>query len=386
MKKILIIFGTRPEAIKLCPLVIELRKYSDIFKTITCVTAQHREMLDQVLRTFNVLPDYDLNIMQANQTLFDITSTILVETGKVIEKERPHIVLVQGDTTTTLSSSLAAYYHSVAIGHVEAGLRTGNKYSPFPEEINRKLTGGMADIHFVPTKTNKDRLLLEGISPDNIVITGNTVIDALLSVRTKIETENIEYGEIKGINFDKRIILVTGHRRENFGQEFIDICIGLRTIAERHEDVEIVYPVHFNPNVRDPVYSILSETKNIKLIEPLEYEPFIYLMNKCYLIISDSGGIQEEAPSLGKPVLVTRNTTERKEALNCGTAKLVGTDKDKLITEAETLLSDYSCYTKMAKLKNPFGDGHACKRIARALVAFFEEYSDPEFIPYACRF
>jgi UDP-N-acetylglucosamine 2-epimerase (non-hydrolysing) len=370
MKKILLGLGTRPEAIKLCPLIKELKKQAEKFETIVCVTAQHREMLDQVLNIFDVKPDYDLNLMKKNQTLSDITCDCLNEVGNVIKKEGPDIVLVQGDTTTTFATALGAYYNRVMIGHVEAGLRTGNKYSPFPEEINRKLTTAIADIHFAPTQKNKINLLSEGISEERIAVTGNTVIDALLWVREKIRAERREYQELSNINFQNRIILVTGHRRENFGREFINVCQALREIALIHSDCEIVYPVHMNPNVRKPVYSILSGIKNIKLIEPLGYEPFVYLMDRAYFIISDSGGVQEEAPSLGKPVLVTRNTTERPEAVEAGTVKLVGTDKDKIMEESGKLFNDKKYYDRMARIENPYGDGHACEKIISGLGLF----------------
>ncbi len=366
----MLVFGTRPEAIKLCPLVKELEKYTDKFKTIVCVTAQHRQMLDQVLKIFDIIPDYDLNLMKNDQSLFDVTSECLIKTGEIIEKEKPDIVLVQGDTTTTFAAALAAYYNKVKIGHVEAGLRTGNKYSPFPEEMNRKLTTGIADIHFAPTQKSEGNLLSEGVSEENIIVTGNTVIDALLWVRRKIQDEKKEYKELDGIDFTKKIILVTGHRRENFGQEFTNICHALKEIATKHSDIEIAYPVHLNPNVRKPVYKLLSGIHNIKLIEPLNYEPFVYLMDKSYFIISDSGGIQEEAPSLGKPVLVTRNTTERPEAVNVGAVKLVGTVPDRIVIEAEKLLNDNDCYAKMSKVQNPYGDGRACKRIIDSLDRF----------------
>jgi UDP-N-acetylglucosamine 2-epimerase (non-hydrolysing) len=371
MKKILIVFGTRPEAIKLCPIVKELKNNADMFKTVVCVTAQHREMLDQVLHIFDVAPDYDLDLMKNDQTLFDITCSCLTEIGDVIKREKPNIVIVQGDTTTTFVTSLAAYYHQVMIGHVEAGLRTGNKYSPFPEEINRKITSVIADIHFAPTQKSKNNLLLEGIPEDRIVVTGNTVIDALLWVREKI-SERKEYHELSNIDFQKKIILVTGHRRENFGQDFINICQALREIAIRHSNTEIVYPVHLNPNVRKPVFDILSGINNVKLIEPLGYEPFVYLMDRSYFIISDSGGVQEEAPSLGKPVLVTRNTTERPEAVEAGTVKLVGTDKETIVSEAERLLGDHRYYSQMSGIQNPYGDGYACERIVSALAEYLK--------------
>jgi UDP-N-acetylglucosamine 2-epimerase (non-hydrolysing) len=370
VKKVLIIFGTRPEAIKLCPLILELRKHSGKFKTVVCVTAQHRKMLDQVLEIFRVIPDYDLNLMTDDQTLFDTTSRVLTGVGKLIHKEKPDMILVQGDTTTTFAASLAAYYSQIPVGHIEAGLRTGNKYSPFPEEINRRLTGHIADIHFAPTQRNRNNLLSEGIPERNIVITGNTVIDALLWVKNEIRSENKRYYELDTIDFKKRIILVTGHRRENFGEGFINLCDALRHVAENNENVEVVYPVHLNPNVKKPVYDMLSGVKNMKLIEPIDYSPFVYLMDKSYFIISDSGGIQEEAPSLGKPVLVTRDTTERPEAVEAGAVKLVGTNKSLIVNEAKKLLSDNDYYDRMAKVNNPYGDGHACERIIDALETF----------------
>ena len=370
MVNILMIFGTRPEAIKLCPVVLELQKLNDKFKVIVCVTAQHREMLDQVLNIFDVTPDYDLNIMKENQSLFDITANALSKTGKIIESEKPDIVLVQGDTTTTFAASLAAYYNKIPVGHIEAGLRTGNKYSPFPEEINRKLTGHIADIHFAPTDKSRANLLREGIENKNIIVTGNTVIDALLWVKEKIKIENRKYDELKNIDFSKKIILVTGHRRENFGAGFVNLCSALKEIAQAHKDVEIVYPVHLNPNVKTPVYNILSEIDNIRLIEPLDYAPFVNLMDRCHFIISDSGGIQEEAPSLGKPVLVTRDTTERPEAVDVGAVKLVGTDKMRIIRESQSLLDDSVYYNSMAKVNNPYGDGKASHRIIKKLFDF----------------
>lgn len=373
MKKVMLIFGTRPEAIKLCPLVKELKNQKEKFETIVCVTAQHREMLDQVLDVFDVKPDYDLNIMKNDQTLFDITCRCLTEIGAVINKEKPDIVLVQGDTTTTFVTSLAAYYNKVKIGHVEAGLRTGNKYSPFPEEINRRITSVIADLHFAPTQKSKNNLLSEGVREENIVVTGNTVIDALLWVRKKIQNERKEYKELDSIDFTQKIILVTGHRRENFGQDLINICEALKNIATKYNDIEIVYPVHLNPNVSKPVYNLLSGINNINLLKPLDYEPFVYLMVKSHFIISDSGGIQEEAPSLGKPVLVTRNTTERPEAVETGAVKLVGTDRNKIIRETEKLLNDPQYYHRMALLQNPYGDGHACERIINSLSKYLIE-------------
>ncbi len=368
MRKLMIIFGTRPEAIKLCPLVMALKDHSRAFKVVTCVTAQHREMLDPVLSLFGLTPDYDLNLMEPDQTLFHITTNVLLGIGKIMKVEKVDMVIVQGDTTTTFSASLAAFYNKVQIGHVEAGLRTGDKYAPYPEEINRRLTTVLADVHFAPTQRNQQNLLAEGVPEERIIITGNTVIDALLWVREKIERENKEFDVLQGIDFTKNIILVTGHRRENFGQGFIDLCQALREIAQNNKEVEIVYPVHLNPNVRRPVSSLLSGIENIKLLNPLDYEPFVYLMNKSYFIITDSGGIQEEAPSLGKPVLVTRNATERPEALETGSVKLVGTEKAQLVFESQRLISDKDFYKKMSIAQNPYGDGRACQRIVQWLL------------------
>lgn len=370
MKKVMTIFGTRPEAIKLCPLIKWIERNSTSFRPLVCVTGQHREMLDQVLKVFAIVPDYDLNLMTRDQTLFQAASRILVETGRIIGEAKPDIVLVQGDTTTTFAASMAAYYSQVKVGHVEAGLRTGNKYSPFPEELNRKLTSVVADVHFAPTLTSRGNLLKEGVPDSRIIVTGNTVIDALLWVKDKIQSDHREYKELDGIDFGKTIILVTGHRRENFGQDFVSICEGIKTIALSNANVQVVYPVHFNPNVRRCAYSVLSGIKNVKLIEPLDYEPFVYLMMNCHFIISDSGGVQEEAPSLGKPVLVTRNTTERPEAVEAGTVKLVGTEKDRLIAESQKLLSDVNHYRAISTIQNPYGDGHACERIVESLSHF----------------
>jgi UDP-N-acetylglucosamine 2-epimerase (non-hydrolysing) len=306
--------------------------------------------------------------MTEDQTLFDMTSRVLTGVGKLIHKEKPDMILVQGDTTTTFAASLAAYYNRIPVGHVEAGLRTRNKYSPFPEEINRVLTSHIADLHFAPTEKSKENLLLEGIREESIIVTGNTVIDALLWVRQKIRTEKGKYNELENIDFRKRIILITGHRRENFGQGFINLCAALNEIAQSNKDVELIYPVHLNPNVKSPVYGRLSDINNIKLIEPLDYEPFVYLMDKCHFIISDSGGIQEEAPSLGKPVLVTRDTTERPEAIKAGTAILVGTNIDKIIYETERLLNDMKYYNDVSQRSNPYGDGKASERTVRRLL------------------
>jgi UDP-N-acetylglucosamine 2-epimerase (non-hydrolysing) len=372
MKKVMLIFGTRPEAIKMCPLALKLQEYRKKLKTTVCVTAQHREMLDQFLSLFNVKQDYDLNLMKKNQTLYDITSEALIGTGKIIEKEKPDMVIVQGDTTTTFAASLAAYYNKVKIGHVEAGLRTSNKYYPFPEEMNRRLTSAIADIHFAPTESSKKNLLEEGVSEKDIVVTGNTVIDALLWVREKVKQNKNGYDDLKGIDFGKRIIVATGHRRESFGRGLVNICNALKMIAIRNREVEIVYPVHLNPNVRKSVYTILGKVKNIRLMAPLSYEPFVYLMDKAYFIISDSGGIQEEAPSLGKPVLITRNITERPEALEAGATKLVGTNPRTISEEAGHLLNDEESYNRMSKIRNPYGDGRASERIIESILRFLK--------------
>lgn len=369
MKKVLLVFGTRPEAIKMAPLVKAFEKDNSIISKV-CVTAQHREMLDQVLEMFDITPDYDLNIMKPGQDLFDVTSNVLLGMKKVLNYFNPDIVLVHGDTTTTSSTSLAAFYNKIKIGHVEAGLRTGDMYSPWPEEANRQITGVLANYHFAPTTTSQKNLIKENKNPKDIIVTGNTVIDALFLALDKIEnntklkntiieTINKQYR----INEDKKLILVTGHRRENFGQGFVNICEALKTLALENSDIDIVYPVHLNPNVQKPVHEILSNVSNVFLIEPLQYESFIYLMNKSYFIITDSGGVQEEAPSLGKPVLVMRDTTERPEALEAGTVKLVGTNAQKIIEEAQKLLNDKSEYEKMSKAHNPYGDGKACTRI-----------------------
>ena len=369
MKKILVIFGTRPEAIKLCPLVLEFKKHPKECNVVVCVTAQHRQMLDQVLKVFDVVPDYDLNVMKDNQTLTELTTNCLGQLGQIIKKESPDMVVVQGDTTTTYTGALAAYYEQVQVGHVEAGLRTGNKYSPFPEEMNRKMTTAIADYHFAPTDISDKNLQLENVDNKTIFITGNTVIDALLWVKNKIDTENKNFNEFDDVDFSKKIILVTGHRRENFGDGFSNVCHALKSIALKHEDVEIVFPVHLNPNVRKPVNEILSEVNNIKLIEPLDYEPFIYIMDKSYLIMTDSGGIQEEAPSLAKPTIVTRENTERQEAVTAGVVKLVGTDSEKIISEIDLLLTDQDAYKSMANKDNPYGDGNASAKIVSAILS-----------------
>ncbi len=374
MKKVMLVFGTRPEAIKMAPLVKAFQASKD-FETVVCVTAQHREMLDQVLNLFEITPEYDLDIMKPGQDLYDVTANILLGLKPIFEEAKPDIVLVHGDTATTLATSLAAYYQKIAVGHVEAGLRTHNVYSPWPEEGNRQVTGRLATYHFAPTDESSANLLKENVDVANVIVTGNTVIDALLTVVSKIESDKsldqsleafiVEKGY--SVNKSKRLILVTGHRRENFGQGFLNICEGLKALALEYPDVDIVYPVHLNPNVQKPVNEILSDVDNIYLIPPLDYEPFVYLMHKSHFILTDSGGIQEEAPSLGKPVLVMRDTTERPEALVAGTVKLVGTDKDKIIAECKILLDDEKAYKVMSKSHNPYGDGKACERIVSYL-------------------
>jgi len=370
-KKVLLVFGTRPEAIKMAPLVKAFENEPTIESKV-CVTAQHREMLDQVLEMFDIKPDYDLNIMKPGQDLFDVTSNVLLGLKDVLNDFNPDVVLVHGDTTTTSASSLAAFYNKIKVGHVEAGLRTGDLYSPWPEEANRQITGVLANYHFAPTTTSENNLLKENKDPKNIIVTGNTVIDALFLALDKIEkNDELKTKIVESINSqyelkeDKKLILVTGHRRENFGDGFINICEALKTIALNNPDIDIVYPVHLNPNVQKPVKEILSDTKNVFLIEPLQYEQFIFMMNKSYFIITDSGGVQEEAPSLGKPVLVMRDTTERPEAVEAETVKLVGTNKDMIIKEAQNLLDNETEYHNMSKAHNPYGDGKACDRIIK---------------------
>ncbi|WP_419769417.1 MAG: non-hydrolyzing UDP-N-acetylglucosamine 2-epimerase [Candidatus Marinarcus sp.] len=376
MKKILIVFGTRPEAIKMAPLVKAFKKNSANFETKVCVTAQHREMLDQVLEIFEIKPDYDLNIMKAGQDLYDVTTSVLLGLKDVLNNFKPDIVFVHGDTTTTSASSLAAFYNKIKVGHVEAGLRTGDIYSPWPEEANRQITSVLANYHFAPTTTSRDNLLKENKSPQNILVTGNTVIDALYLALDKIENnQELKHKIIQSINSEykindeKRMVLVTGHRRENFGEGFINICNALKTLAVNNPDIDIVYPVHLNPNVQKPVHDILSNINNVFLIKPLQYENFIYMMNRAYFIITDSGGVQEEAPSLGKPVLLMRDTTERPEAVTSGTVKLVGTNLEIIIAEAQKLLDDKMEYEKMSRAHNPYGDGKASERI----VAFIKD-------------
>jgi len=367
MIKNLIIFGTRPEAIKMAPLVKEFLKYPEIFDTKICVTAQHREMLDQVLEFFEIKPDFDLNIMKPNQNLYTLTSSILLELQPILESFNPEYIYVHGDTTTTMASSLAAFYAGAKVCHVEAGLRTFDMLSPFPEEMNRTVTGVITNIHFCPTETSKNNLILENKPNDSIIVTGNTVIDALMFSVDKVKLINYHDPEIEKLkailDSEKKLILVTGHRRENHGDGFVRICEALKEIALNNPKAQIIYPVHLNPNVQGPVYKLLSEINNIQLITPLSYPAFVWLMEKSYLIITDSGGIQEEAPSLGKPVLVMRDTTERPEAVDSGTVILVGTNKDKIVKETNKLLSNTVTYRKMSKLHNPYGDGTASQKI-----------------------
>jgi UDP-N-acetylglucosamine 2-epimerase (non-hydrolysing) len=367
--RVLAVFGTRPEAIKMAPVVKALAN-SDKIAVKVCVTAQHRQMLDQVLTLFGIVPDFDLDLMKPGQDLTDITSNVLLGMRRVLNEWRPDYVLVHGDTTTTLATSLAAYYEKIPVGHVEAGLRTGNIYSPWPEEMNRRITGAIAQVHFAPTETAKANLLREGVSEQAIYVTGNTVIDALLEVvyrlRSDVDLKAKIEGDFQFIDSGKRLILVTGHRRENFGSGFENICTAIRGISERC-DVEIVYPVHLNPNVQEPVKRLLGNSRNIHLIKPLDYLPFVYLMDRSHILLTDSGGVQEEAPSLGKPVLVMRNTTERPEAVTAGTVRLVGTDQETIVTETHRLLDDPAEYERMSHAHNPYGDGQAANRIVNIL-------------------
>ncbi len=370
-KKTLFIFGTRPEAIKLAPLIIELRRFPALFDVRVCVTAQHRQMLDQVLRFFEIVPDHDLDIMKPGQNLFDVTLASLQGLNHIIQSTQPDWVLVQGDTTTVFTATVASFYHHVKVAHIEAGLRSFNKLAPFPEEMNRVMTSHIADLHFCPTENARANLLKEGIADENIEVVGNTVIDALLHGVLKVKNLTADsFGDaFKGIDprdFSKRIILVTGHRRENFGKPFEDICRALKELAAR-KNIAIIYPVHLNPNVRQPVFDILNGVDNVHLIEPLEYPAFIWLMEKSYLILTDSGGVQEEAPSLGKPVLVMREVTERTEGIDAGTAKLVGTDQGKIVSEVVKLLDDPLHYTAMTSSKNPYGDGRSSQKIREVL-------------------
>lgn len=370
MKRILIIFGTRPEAIKMAPLVNEF-KNNGRFQIKVCVTAQHREMLDQVLDFFSIEPDFDLDLMKPNQNLYSLTADIITGLKELLDVYRPDYVFVHGDTTTTMAASIASFYSGAKVGHIEAGLRTFDKKAPFPEEINRQVTSRIADYHFAPTVQSKNNLLAENIKEENIIVTGNTVIDALLYSSDKVkDIENTEIQHLKNIvDSTKRVILVTSHRRENHGQGFLDISAALREIAHENPDVQIIYPVHLNPNVQKPVYDILSGIGNIKLINPLSYPAFVWLMNQSYLIITDSGGVQEEAPSLGKPVLVMRDNTERPEAVDAGTVILVGANKGKIVEETRVLLHDRIRYQQMSTLHNPYGDGNACRRIVEFIVS-----------------
>jgi UDP-N-acetylglucosamine 2-epimerase (non-hydrolysing) len=369
--KTLCVFGTRPEAIKMAPLVLALET-DPRFEAWLCVTAQHREMLDQVLAIFGLTPDFDLDVMTPGQDLTDVTVVILEGMKDVFARFRPDVVLVHGDTATTFAASLASYYHRIPVAHVEAGLRTGNLYSPWPEEANRKLTGVLARQHFAPTETARDNLLAEGVAPGAIHVTGNTVIDALLMVVARIEADAALRSSLEArftfLSPERRLLLVTGHRRESFGEGFERICQALAEVARRHPDIEVVYPVHLNPNVQEPVRRLLSGIGNIRLIEPLDYLPFVYLMSRADLILTDSGGVQEEAPSLGKPVLVMRDTTERPEAVAAGTVRLVGTDSDMIVETIDRLLNNTSEYERMSHAHNPYGDGRACPRILDALA------------------
>ena len=392
MKKIMLVFGTRPEAIKMAPLVKEFEKYADDFQTIVCVTGQHRQMLDQVLHLFEITPDYDLNIMKQGQDLYDVTSRVLLGMRDVLREAQPDVVLVHGDTTTSTAAALAAFYQQIPVGHVEAGLRTHNIYSPWPEEMNRQITGRIATYNFAPTPLSRQNLLEEKVSENSITVTGNTVIDALYWVVDKIKRDEALSAELKttlatagydverldnsqftihNSELSRRLVLITGHRRENFGDGFIRMCTAIRDLTQKYPDVDFVYPMHLNPNVRKPIHEVfgddLSDLGNMFFIEPLEYLSFVYLMEKSTIVLTDSGGIQEEAPGLGKPVLVMRDTTERPEALEAGTVKLVGTDYDKIVAEVSRLLDDEAYYDTMSKAVNPYGDGLACGRIVNAL-------------------
>ncbi len=381
----MLVFGTRPEAIKMAPLVKEFQKHPETFQTIVCVTGQHREMLDQVLHLFDIKPDYDLNIMKQGQDLYDVTSRVLLGMRDVLKEANPDVVLVHGDTTTSTASALAAFYQQIPVGHVEAGLRTHDIYSPWPEEMNRLITGRIATYHFSPTALSKQNLLDEGINEEAITVTGNTVIDALYMVVDKIKSDK-QLGEeletllresgydVNRLNGTRKLVLITGHRRENFGEGFISMCRAIKALTEKYPNVDFVYPMHLNPNVRKPIYEVfgedLSDLDNMFFIEPLEYLSFVYLMEKSTIVLTDSGGIQEEAPGLGKPVLVMRDTTERPEALEAGTVKLVGTDYDKIVNEVSALLDDMDYYDRMSKAVNPYGDGLACHRICNSLNSF----------------
>lgn len=378
MKKLMLVFGTRPEAIKMAPLVKEFQKHPDKFETIVCVTGQHRQMLDQVLEIFDIQPDYDLNIMKQGQDLYDVTARVLTGMRDVLKEAHPDIVLVHGDTTTSTAAALAAFYQQIPVGHVEAGLRTHNIYSPWPEEMNRQITGRIAQYNFAPTPLSKSNLLAEGVAESKITVTGNTVIDALYWVVDKIKNTEALASELQKelakagydtnrLNNGKKLVLITGHRRENFGDGFISMCKAIKTLTEKYPDVDFVYPMHLNPNVRKPIHEVFGENleglENMFFIEPLEYLSFVYLMEKSNIVLTDSGGIQEEAPGLGKPVLVMRDTTERPEALEAGTVKLVGTDYNIIVKEVSALLDDQNYYDSMSKAVNPYGDGKACNRI-----------------------
>ena len=382
MKKVMLVFGTRPEAIKMAPLVKEFQKYPNDFKTIVCVTGQHREMLDQVLSLFEITPDYDLNIMKQGQDLYDVTARVLVGMRDVLKEAQPDVVLVHGDTTTSTAAALAAFYQQIPVGHVEAGLRTHNIYSPWPEEMNRLITGRIATYHFSPTPLSKENLLKENVAEEAITVTGNTVIDALYMVVDKIKKNSTLSNELatllKTAGYDtsrltdgKKLVLITGHRRENFGEGFINMCTAIKDLTQKYPDVDFVYPMHLNPNVRKPIHEVfgedLSNLGNMFFIEPLEYLSFVYLMEQSTIVLTDSGGIQEEAPGLGKPVLVMRDTTERPEALEAGTVKLVGTNYEKIVSEVSRLLDDAEYYETMSKAVNPYGDGLACGRIIETL-------------------
>lgn len=379
MKTLLLVFGTRPEAIKMCPLVLEFKKHPDVFNTLVCVTGQHREMLDQVLNLFEIKPDYDLNIMKPNQDLYDITSNVLLGMRDVLTEAKPDVVFVHGDTTTSSATALAAFYKQIPVAHIEAGLRTGNIYSPWPEEMNRLITGRIATYNFAPTPLSRQNLLKENVDDSKITVTGNTVIDALHWVVNKISSnadlakslkqEMLSFGyDVSRLEQGRRLVLITGHRRENFGEGFLNICHSIKHLSEKYSDVDFVYPVHLNPNVRKPVFDILASIENIFLIEPLSYLPFVFMMEKSHLLLTDSGGVQEEAPGLGKPVLVMRNTTERPEAVDAGTVILVGTDKDKIINGVSDLLENKNgIYDRMSHAVNPYGDGKACGRVVKWL-------------------
>ena len=386
MKNMMLVFGTRPEAIKMSPLVKEFQKYPEKFETIVCVTGQHREMLDQVLRIFDIQPDYDLNIMKQGQDLYDVTARVLTGMRDVLKETRPDIVLVHGDTTTSTAAALAAFYQQIPVGHIEAGLRTHNIYSPWPEEVNRQITGRIATYHFAPTSLSKDNLLQEGISGEQIIVTGNTVIDALYMVVEKIKNDGILSCELekvlKASGYDisrlsdgRKLVLITGHRRENFGDGFISMCKAIKSLSEKYPEVDFVYPMHLNPNVRKPIHEVfgenLSNLKNMFFIEPLEYLSFVYLMEKSTIVLTDSGGIQEEAPSLGKPVLVMRDTTERPEGVEAGTLKLAGIEEENIYNTTVELLTNEEVYAKMSAAKNPFGDGYAAERIVEAIRYYF---------------